>query len=169
MAAALSMVMTAVLWVAVIVGLAALLVLGTGLWASLNGGEVELPFGGALAQGVSPSAFIAGLSALVVVAPSVVYICIQLKRILSTLAEGDPFVPENGPRLGRIAVAVAIMELARYATVVALNAFVDFGEGMTEPRLSINLAAWASIAALLVLSQVFREGTRLREEEKMTI
>ena len=92
----------------------------------------------------------------------------QLRRILQTLADGDPFVPQNGPRLTRIAIAIALVELARYVTVFLLNAFVDLGTDQPV-RLSINLAAWAAVVALFILAQVFREGTRLREEEKMTI
>ena len=92
----------------------------------------------------------------------------QLRRILSALADGDPFVPENGPRLSKIAFAIGAIELARYLTVILLNAFVDLGSDQPL-RLSINLAAWAAVIALLVLAQVFREGSRLREEEKMTI
>ncbi len=168
-AAALSVVVTAALWITAAVGAMAFVVLGLGLIASLNGGAVRFPIGGALADGVSPGAFIAGLSVLVVVAPAVIYICRQLNRMLATLAEGDPFVPENAPRLSRIAWAVAIMELARYAMVFLLGAVLDFGDDMDGPRFAINLAAWASVAALLVLSQVFREGARLREEAKMTI
>jgi hypothetical protein len=39
----------------------------------------------------------------------------------------------------------------------------------TSLEFSVDLIAWASVAALFILSQVFREGTRLRDEEKMTI
>ena len=96
------------------------------------------------------------------------YVCIQLRRILQTLAEGDPFVPENSPRLFKIALAIAIMELARYGVIILLPALVNFGDG-GEPRFSISVVAWISAAALLVFSQVFREGTRLREAERMTV
>jgi hypothetical protein len=41
--------------------------------------------------------------------------------------------------------------------------------GDEAPRLSTQFILWISVAALFVLSQVFREGTRLRDEEKMTI
>ncbi len=101
-------------------------------------------------------------------APGIIYVCVQLRRILSTLAAGDPFVPQNGPRLTRIAIAIALVELGRYLTVILLNSFVDLGTDQPL-RLSINLAAWAAVVALFILAQVFREGSRLREEEKMTI
>ncbi|MEO1475833.1 MAG: DUF2975 domain-containing protein [Pseudomonadota bacterium] len=168
-AAVLNVVVQIVMWVSVVVGLLVFVFFAIGLAASLNGGEVSLGLGEALAKGVNPGTFIAALAALVVVIPGIIYICLQLRRILTTLAAGDPFVPENAPRLLRIAAAIAIMELARYAAILCLRAFVDFGEGMPGPRLSISLVAWVSAAAMLVFSQVFREGSRLREEEKMTI
>ncbi|MEL7128748.1 MAG: DUF2975 domain-containing protein [Pseudomonadota bacterium] len=168
-AALLGVLVRIVMWVSIIVGVLAFAAFCIGLAASLNGGEVQLPMGGVLADGVSPATFIAALAALIVVLPGIVYICAQLRQILLTLANGDPFVPENAPRLLRIAATIAIMELARYAAIILLAVFVDFGEGMNGPRLSISLVAWVSAAAMLVFSQVFREGSRLREEDKMTI
>ena len=60
------------------------------------------------------------------------------------------------------------MELARYGVILLLITFVSFGE-YEGPRFSVSLVAWVSAAAMLVFSQVFREGSRLREEEKMTV
>ena len=158
-----------VMWIALIFSVFILVLFGIGLVASLNGGALEIPLGNAVAGGVAPEVFIAALGTLFAVMPGIIYICVQLRRILATLAEGDPFVPENAPRLLKIAIAIAIMELARYAVIVLLMLFVDFGDDMAGPRFSVSLAAWVSAAAMLVFSQVFREGSRLREEEKMTV
>ena len=168
MAALLSMLMQVIIWIAVISGIIAFVLIGAGLIGSLNGGVMRVPGMEAYVDGVKPGQFVAGLAGLAVLAPGIIYVCVQLRRILSTLAEGDPFVPQNGPRLTRIAIAIALVELARYVTVILLNAFVDLGTDQPV-RLSINLAAWAAVVALFILAQVFREGTRLREEEKMTI
>lgn len=168
MAAFMSMMMQVIIWIAVIAGAIAFVLITAGLIGSLNGGAVKVPGMETYVDGVKPGQFIAGLAGLVVFAPGIIYVCMQLKRILSTLADGDPFVPQNGPRLTRIAVAIALVELARYVTVFLLNAFVDLGSEQPV-RLSINLAAWAAVVALFILAQVFREGSRLREEEKMTI
>lgn len=168
MAAFLSTLMQAVIWIAVVSGIIAFVLIGAGLVGSLNGGVMKVPGMEAYVDGVKPGQFVAGLAGLAVFAPGIIYVCMQLRRILSTLAQGDPFVPENGPRLTRIAIAIALVELGRYVTVILLNAFVDLGSDQPV-RLSINLAAWAAVVALFVLAQVFREGSRLREEEKMTI
>ena len=168
MAAFLSMLMQAIIWIAVVCGIAAFLLIGAGLIGSLNGGVMRIPGMEAYVDGVRPGQFVAGLAGLAVFAPGIIFVCVQLRRILSTLAAGDPFVPENGPRLNRIAIAIALVELGRYLTVILLNSFVELGTDQPL-RLSINLAAWAAVVALFILAQVFREGSRLREEEKMTI
>ena len=168
MAAFLSMLMQVIIWIAVIAGVIAFVLIGAGLIGSLNGGAMKVAGMETYVDGVKPGQFVAGLAGLVVFAPGIIYVCLQLRRILSTLADGDPFVPENGPRLTRIAIAIGLVELGRYVTVFLLNAFVELGTDQPV-RLSINLAAWAAVVALFILAQVFREGTRLREEEKMTI
>lgn len=157
-----------VMWIAVILSVLVIILFGLGFVASVSGGELSVPFGDALSGGVRPEQFIAALATALVVFPGIIYICVQLRRILRTLAKGDPFVPENAPRLLNIAFAIAIMEVARYVVIILLMAFVSFGEG-EGPRFSVSLVAWVSAAAMLVFSQVFREGSRLREEEKMTV
>lgn len=168
MAAILSIIMTVVIWSVVILGLFAFVVLGIGLSASLNEGSLDLPIGAA-ASDISPQTFVFSMLSLAVIAPGVIYVCVQLRRILTTLAEGDPFVPDNAQRLTRIAIALAVMEIASIIFVLCMRSFVPESDADLRPPLSINLVVWAGVAALLVLAQVFREGTRLREEEKMTI
>lgn len=168
MAAALSLVMTVVIWGAVVLGVLNFLVLSVGLVASLNDGAISIP-GGEAAADLHPLNFVFTLLSLAIIVPGIVYVCLQLRRILTTLAEGDPFVPENAPRLSRIALTLAIVEISSILIVVCMRTLIPEEEAITHPPLSFNLVVWAAVAALLILSQVFREGTRLREEERMTI
>lgn len=167
-AAVLGVFVQLVMWGALIFSVLLLVFLGIGFMASLNGGQLHIPMGDALSGGVRPELFIAALASSIAIMPGIIYICVQLRRILRTLADGDPFVPENAPRLWKIAATIAIMELARYGVIFLLMVFVTFAEG-AGPRFSVSLIAWVSAAAMLVFSQVFREGSRLREEEKMTV
>ena len=168
-AAVLSVFVRVVMWVSIVVGAIAFVFSGLGLAASLNGGSMDLGIDTEVEQ-LKPATFVTAMVMLLVIVPGVIYICTQLRSILETLAAGDPFVPENAPRLQRIAYAVAGMELGRYAAIIILGSLLDFGDDVQgPPRLSISLVAWVSVAAMLVFSQVFREGSRLREEEKMTI
>ena len=168
MAAVLSTVVTVIFWLAIVIGAFLFIVLGMGLLGSLNGGELNLPLINARADGVPVGRLVAALVGLAVFAPGIAYICAQLRKILSTLAEGDPFVPDNAPRLTHIAIAIGLIEAIRIASVLILSATVDLGEGYVA-TINLNLAVWGAVIVLLILAQVFKEGTRLREEEKMTI
>ena len=168
MAMVLSLLVRVLFWLAIIFGAFFFAVIGLGLLGSLNGGSLSLPPVQALAQDVPPGRLIAVLVGIVVAATGIAYVCSQLRRILSTLAEGDPFVPENGPRLTRIAMAIALIEIVRTVATLIISKTVDLGDNYTA-TISINLALWGAVVVLFVLAQVFREGTRLREQEKMTI
>jgi len=168
MAAFLSTVVTVIFWLAIVLGAFLFLILSIGIAGSLNGGELAIPMVEARADGVPVGRLVAALVGLMVFAPGIAYICAQLRRILSTLAEGDPFLPENAPRLTKIAIAIGLIEIIRMCSVLILAASVDLGEGYVA-NININLAVWGAIIVLLILAQVFKEGTRLREEEKMTI
>lgn len=168
MAAVLSLLVRVIFWLAIIIGVGGALILGIGLIGSMNGGTVSLPGAQAVAEGVPMGRLIAALVGLVVFVTGIAYICSQLRRILVTLAEGDPFVPENPPRMTKIAIAIGAIEVVRNCAVLILSATMDLGEGY-RGGLGINLAAWGAVVVLLILAQVFKEGSRLREEEKMTI
>lgn len=168
MAAALSILMTVVIWFTIVVGALVLILLTIGLFASLNAGALSLPGGDAVAE-ISPLNFGFALATVAVILPGIVYVSLQLRRILTTLADGDPFVPDNALRLTRIALALAAMEVASLLFVLGMRGFIPPADAVSRPSLAINFVVWAAVAALFILSQVFREGTRLREEEKMTI
>ena len=168
MAAVLSTAVTVIFWLAIVLGTILFVILGIGLLGSLNGGEIDLPLVEARAEGVPTGRIVAALVGLVVFAPGIAFVCAQLRKILSTLADGDPFVPENAPRLTQIAMAIGLIEVIRMCSVLILAATVDLGEGYVA-NININLAVWGAVIVLLILAQVFKEGTRLREEQKMTI
>jgi len=90
----------------------------------------------------------------------------RLRKVFATLTSGDPFQPENIPRLRLIGFVLAGMELARYALNTLLLAIA--------PALSwdidgFNITVWFSVLVVFVLAEVFREGARLRREAELTI
>lgn len=163
-AAALSILVLVVMWLTAIVGLlflggiALALIANTGSGLDTSALTIDTNI-------ESLPALISGFFGGLVVISGIFYVCVQLRRILSTLANGDPFVPENAGRLTKIATAILVIQLLRYAIAIIVGA--SFDEAALTIR--VDLMAWAAIAALFVLAQVFREGTRLREEEIMTI
>lgn len=163
-ASALNMLMTVITILGWVGFIGSALLLGIFIIIDLSGGELRLP-GVEVYDSVPLSNYIVAMAVLFVVFIGFILMAGELKKILQTLVEGDPFVPENANRLLRLAIIVAGMEICRYIIGFAAKLFhvgtsVDF---------SVNLAAWLAAITLWVLSQVFAEGTRLREEEKMTI
>ena len=168
MAEIMTVLVTVAMWIAGAMGAIGITLCSVGLSASLSGGEHKAPLIRTLVSGVLPGEFVLTIFAILVLVPGIIFICFQLRHILLTLAEGDPFVPENSPRLTRVGAAIAGMELIRIFTVFFVRAFPGL-VGVEPPPLEPQFILWISVAALFVLSQVFREGTRLRDEEKMTI
>ena len=168
MAAVLSAIVTVIYWLAIIFGVVMFVLLGLGIAGSLNGGEISVPGAQAVTDDVPMGRLVAAMVGLIVFSTGIVYVCAQLRKILGTLADGDPFVPENAPRLTHIAIAIGLIEVIRNGAVLLLSATMDLGEGY-RGGLGINLAAWGAVVVLLILAQVFKEGSRLREEQKMTI
>ncbi len=122
---------------------------------------------GALAQLLNngPSITV-GLAAAALYICGVLVIVGSLRRIFTTLTEGDPFHPDNVARLRLIGLMLAGLELGRYAFWAA-SAWLLAGVNREEPNLS--LTAWFSVLVVFVLAEVFREGARLRREAELTI
>lgn len=165
MAAIMTVLVTIVMWMTAIIGVIFIASLGAAIVAHQNGGSLDALKISVTDDTDSLPVLIAGLIGGIVVIPAIIYVCVQLRRILATLAEGDPFVPENAARLTRVAATIAVTQLLRIAVALV----VHFNFANAKVGLNFDLIAWASVAALFILSQVFREGTRLRDEEKMTI
>lgn len=115
------------------------------------------------------------VSAFTMIVGTTVFLVIlkQLKKICRTLANGDPFVPENAGRLRIIWIAVAAAEILRLLSGV----FLSWLHNTKSPQVSedvvltldIRIYVWFLVIALIVLAEVFREGARLRQDQKLTI
>ena len=165
MAAIMTVLVTVVMWMTAAIGAIVLLAGSIELISMLSGTPISI---GAITvddHDISVPELAAGLFGVLVVVCAVVFVSLELRKILATLADGDPFVPDNAVRLTRVAIAIAVTQLMRYVIAIVMSLMVHG----TSVELSVVLIAWASVAALFILSQVFREGTRLRDEEKMTI
>lgn len=101
-------------------------------------------------------------------------VVMRLRRIFATLTEGDPFVPQNATHLRVIWMTLAAYEILRMVvtsgTVLSINiAGRDPEQSGLLFNLHINGGLWLAVAVLIVLAEVFREGARLRDEQKLTI
>jgi hypothetical protein len=93
----------------------------------------------------------------------------RLRRIFATLSAGDPFVPENADHLRVIAFVIGAFEIARLAAAALAASLVhDSGTELPIPT-DINVIVWFAVLSLFVLAEVFREGSRLRADQQLTI
>jgi hypothetical protein len=97
----------------------------------------------------------------------------ELRALFRTLRGGQPFVAANAARIRRLGFAVIVIELARSATVFFENYYA-----MTHFSADgLHFDAWPDISAfaivngliILVIAEVFRAGTRLDDEQSLTV
>ncbi len=97
----------------------------------------------------------------------------QLRGLFRALGNGKPFVPANATRVRRIGWAVILGELAQSAVMFFENyyAMTHFSAvGFTfDARPQVNVFAIINGLIILVIAEVFREGTRLDEDRSLTI
>ena len=91
------------------------------------------------------------------------YVVTRLLEILKTLRFGSPFVKENATRFRQVGYALLIGEGAKF---VFNFLSLIFG---AELDIDIELIAWLAIIAVFVLSEVFHEGARMKEEQDLTV
>jgi hypothetical protein len=97
----------------------------------------------------------------------------QLHRVFGTLRKGRPFIDLNARRLRRVAAAVIAGEVVR-AAMVAFNQFYAKAHFTATGLLfdwSFNIDFFAIVLALIILAiaEVFAAGTRLDEDQALTI
>lgn len=91
------------------------------------------------------------------------YVVTRLLEILKTLRFGSPFVKENADRFRQVGYALLIGEGAKF--VFSFLALI-FGADLD---IDFEMIAWLAIIAVFVLSEVFLEGARMKEEQELTV
>ena len=101
------------------------------------------------------------------------FVFTQLRAVFRTLRAGQPFVSANVRRIRWIGVAVILGELAwsgivlfenRYAATHFAAVGIRFN---TQP--AVNFVAIIYGLIILAIAEVFREGTRLEEDQSLTV
>jgi hypothetical protein len=110
---------------------------------------------------------------LIVLLALVMWVLGQLRAVFRTLRAGKPFVAANATRIRRIAYAVILGEFLRSAFVYlgthyAMTHFLIQGLRL-ETRWDLSIGAIIAGLIILVIAEVFREGTRLDEEQSLTV
>lgn len=101
---------------------------------------------------------------MLVALPMVAAVHVVLTRLLEivvTVRLGDPFVAENAARLKTIAWALLAIQLL-YLVFGVFAAIMNAAGSNLDWKFSIS--GWLAVVLLFVLSRVFEEGTRIRDD-----
>jgi hypothetical protein len=97
----------------------------------------------------------------------------QLRRIFRSLSRGLLFIPENARRIRWVGFTVIFGELARAALVYFWSYYTSLHFTANGVRFvasaDFNGITIIGGLAILVIAEVFREGTRLHEDHSLTI
>ena len=89
------------------------------------------------------------------------YVLSILRKVVRTLLEGDPFIPENISRLRLIWIIIALAEVLRIITMNLSTA--------GEITLDLRPGTWFVVFVVAALAEVFRHGAELRRDAELTI
>jgi hypothetical protein len=98
----------------------------------------------------------------------------RLQVVFTSLVANQPFVRDNTVHLRAIWVTLVVIEISRICawvlmhglTVVFATTSVVAFPSVGDP---IDLTRWFVIFVVLILAEVFRQGTQLREETELTV
>ena len=97
----------------------------------------------------------------------------QLRAVFRTLGDGHPFVAANAARFRWVGIAIIASELARAAIVFFENSYAlthFTAEGLRfDAWPDLNFFAIVHGLVVLVIAEVFRLGTRLDEDQSLTV
>ena len=141
--------------------------------------SVDLPNSGTIerASGVlrltSPDRPWLAMGGAAVMTGLALWILAELAALCRSIRDGQPFAPRNAGRIRRLALAIALAEGSRAAIVYSAHAYVAAHFAAEHLRFAawprINGFAIVSALILLVLAEAFRTGTRLDEDQSLTV
>jgi hypothetical protein len=112
---------------------------------------------------------------MVVASRGALLIVRRLQGVFSSFVANQPFVRDNADHLRAIWVTLVVIEITRIAAFTMMHGLtaafapavnVTFPRGLNDP---IDLVRWFLIFVVLILAEVFRQGTHLREETELTV
>jgi hypothetical protein len=98
----------------------------------------------------------------------------QLRAIVGTVNEGDPFVPDNAVRLARMAWYALGTQMCEFAGQPLVAAYGKYARGFTWGLSTsggehVSLAPLGLAVTLFILARVFRQGAAMRADLEGTV
>jgi hypothetical protein len=101
------------------------------------------------------------------------WVLAELAALCGSVRDGRPFVPINVVRIRRLAFALVLAEAWRAVSIYVAKAYVAAHFAADHVRFTawpeVDVRAIISALILLVLAEVFRTGTRLDEDQSLTV
>ena len=99
----------------------------------------------------------------------------SLRALFDAFAQNQPFAAGNAEHLRKIWVTLVAVEVVRIIAFIAARVLTTlYIAGIASPlpqeiASPIDLYRWFMIFVVLILAEVFRQGTRLREDSELTV
>ena len=92
----------------------------------------------------------------------------HLRRIVDTVRQGDPFIPENAARLRSMAwLSIVLQLVALFAG--ALTLWLEEATKEFQANFDVSIVGVLLPLVLFILARVFRRGAEMREELEGTV
>lgn len=116
---------------------------------------------------------IIGMTLLVLFLASCGYFVKQLRDIVRSVYQQDPFVADNVRRVRTLGLLIIAFAITKSVGQLAISGYADAKVVPTgfslDGHLEVPFGLLVAGTAVIVLSEVFRHGARLREEQSLTI
>jgi hypothetical protein len=136
-----------------------------------NSGAIERA-SGLLRLAAPDRPWMAGVAAAVMLALTL-WILAELAALCRSVRDGAPFAPANAARIRRLALALVLAEVSRAGIVYSAHAYAATHFAADHVRFTaaphVDALGIVSALILLVLAEVFRTGTRLDEDQSLTV
>jgi DUF2975 family protein len=99
----------------------------------------------------------------------------SLRALFDAFAQNQPFAAGNAEHLRKIWVTLVVVEIVRIGAFIAARVLTTlYVAGVASPppqeiASPLDLYRWFVIFVVLILTEVFRQGTRLREDSELTV
>ncbi len=128
--------------------------------------------------GPLPVTAVLGLFACALVAVALVFFFFgKLRAIISSVAEGEPFLPVNANRMNAMGWLVAALQIAKFVLGAAAVPVAAWASTIESENLQIStdfasgfdLTSILMVVVLFILARVFRHGAAMREDLEGTV
>ena len=94
----------------------------------------------------------------------------NLRRIVDTVADGDPFVPANADRLTQMAwLMLGVQAITLPIMVLGAHIATVLKEPAGSTDFEIDFTGLVLVVTLFILARVFRQGAAMRDDLKGTV